>query len=231
LANIPHIPVITIDGPVGSGKGSIALMLAQTLHWHLLDSGVLYRVLGLSLEKHGVDPEDEPAVEHLAQSMDVHFQARDIGEPTAVILEGEDVTPWVRTERSGELASQISAFKTVRAALLARQRAFRRVPGLIADGRDMGTVVFPDADLKIFLTATQERRAERRLKQLKDKQVHVTLAALLEDIRLRDERDTYRAISPLAPAADARVLDSTDLGLDIVYATVMSWIHQRLPEY
>lgn len=203
------VPVITIDGPVSSGKGTIARELAIRLGWHLLDSGALYRVLGLYADRLGVSLDDEQALVPLAQQLPVRFVERD-GD-TQVILEDEDVSRCIRTEEVGDLASKVAVFQPVRNALLTRQQAFAEGPGLVADGRDMGTVVFTGAPLKIFLTASAEERARRRYNQLKEKGFGATLAALVEDIRSRDERDMNREVAPLRPADDALVVDSTSL--------------------
>ena len=213
-------PVIAIDGPSGTGKGTLSANLARRLGWHFLDSGVLYRLVGLLAQQRGIALDDAAALGLLAADLPVEFRA---GESTPEIyLEGRPVHDEVRNELAGAAASQVAIVPAVRQALLARQRAFRRAPGLVADGRDIGTVIFPDAGLKIFLTASPEVRAERRYKQLKDKGFDVNLARLLEDIRTRDERDAQRAIAPLQPAADAVTLDSTLLGIAEVEDRVMA---------
>lgn len=222
------IPVIAIDGPSGSGKGTLCQLLARELGWHLLDSGAMYRVVGMAAEKHGVDFADEAAVAQLAADIDVRFEPSEPGEPTAVILEGEDVSKALRSENSGHLASKVAVLPAVRTALLGRQRAFAQAPGLVADGRDMGTVVFTSAPLKIFLTASAEERAERRYKQLINKGESVNLAALLEDIRARDKRDSERTVAPLRPADDAEVIDSTGLGIEEVFSRVLSLVRERI---
>lgn len=221
------IPVLTIDGPGGSGKGTIAQRAAQQLGWHLLDSGALYRLLGLAAQRHGLDLANEAALATLAEHLDIEFVAIDQGE-TQVLLEGEEVTRQIRSEASGAVASQIAVLPAVRAGLLARQHAFRNPPGLVADGRDMGSVVFPDALLKVFLTATPEIRAERRYKQLIEKGMSANLSALLRDITERDARDASRSVAPLKPAADAIVLDSTDMSIDAVVQFVLAALSQRL---
>ena len=218
-------PVITIDGPSGSGKGTIAHRLALKLGFHVLDSGALYRLLALAAQQHGVETDNEAVLEVLAAHLDAQFQDND-GE-AMLILEGEDVTHSIRTEEIGAAASKVAALPRVRAALLQRQHAFREQPGLVADGRDMGTVVFPDACLKIFLTASAEARAERRYKQLLEKGFNASLAAILDDIRARDLRDSQRAVAPLKPAADALVLDSTTLGIEAVLNTVFEAAKQK----
>ncbi|MBQ0715157.1 MAG: (d)CMP kinase [Paraperlucidibaca sp.] len=214
-----YVPVIAIDGPSGSGKGTIAHRVASRLGFHVLDSGALYRLLGAAAKRHAVSIENEAALEVLAAHLDVQFTVDAQGE-AVILLEGEDVSREIRTEEAGRVASQVAVLPKVRNALLARQQAFREAPGLVADGRDMGTVVFPDADLKIFLTASAEARAERRYKQLLEKGFGASLAALIDDIRARDTRDTERSIAPLKPADGALVLDSTDLGIDAVVQRV-----------
>lgn len=215
-------PVLAIDGPSGSGKGTLAQMLARRLGWHLLDSGALYRVVGLAAVAQGIDLDDEPALAQAALGLDIRFEATAPGEPAAVILDGEDISATVRSEQAGHYASRVAVFPAVRQALHARQRAFATAPGLVADGRDMGTEIFPDAGLKVFLTASAEERAQRRYKQLINKGESVSLAALLEDIRARDRRDSERAVAPLRPAADAHVIDSTQLEIAEVEAQVLA---------
>ena len=213
------IPVITIDGPVSSGKGTVARRGAARLGWHLLDSGALYRVLGLHAERRGVPLGDEMRLVDLAEQLPVEF--REGAGDTAVILDGEDVGEIIREERVGELASQVAVLQPVRDALFARQRAFAQRPGLVADGRDMGTVVFRDAPLKVFLTASAEERARRRYAQLKEKGFGANLATLIEDIRTRDERDMQRAVAPLKPAPDAVEIDSTELNVEQVVDRIL----------
>lgn len=203
-----QIPIITIDGPTASGKGTVADHVARALGWHVLDSGALYRLTALSVVGQGVDLDDVDALAAATRGLDVEFREGRIS------MGGEDVTAAIRQERIGELASRIAAQAPVRAALLDRQRRFLRPPGLVADGRDMGTVVFPEAQLKIFLVADVDSRAARRCKQLKEKGISANLAALLEDMRARDARDRNREVSPLVPAADARTIDSSDLSID-----------------
>nr|WP_298113553.1 (d)CMP kinase [uncultured Pseudomonas sp.] len=219
--------VITIDGPSGSGKGTIAGLLAKQLGWNLLDSGALYRLLAFAARNHGVDLTNEEALKLLAAHLDVQFIAAEAGQAQKIILEGEEVTDAIRNEQIGAGASQVAALPAVRSALLQRQRAFREMPGLIADGRDMGTVVFPDAPLKVFLTASAEERAQRRYLQLKAKDDDVNLASLLEEIQARDERDTQRAVAPLKPAVDAIQLDSTELSIEQVLERILSEIALR----
>ncbi len=211
-------PVITIDGPGGAGKGTISGLLACRLGWNLLDSGAMYRVTALAATRNKVDFGDIEAITEIASRLDVAFEPCDSG--VSVILAGKDVSAEIRTEVCGEFASRVATIATVRKALLARQRAFQAAPGLVADGRDMGTVVFPDAKLKIYLTASAEERAKRRHKQLIDKGISVNLARLLEDIVERDERDMTREIAPLKLAEDAIVLDTTALSIDEVVTQV-----------
>ncbi|WP_339512634.1 (d)CMP kinase [Pseudomonas sp. RL_15y_Pfl2_60] len=220
-------PVIAIDGPSGSGKGTIACLVAQKLGWGLLDSGALYRLLAFSARNHGVDITNEASVTMLAAHLDVQFIANPDGKGQRIILEGEEVTDAIRNEQVGAGASQVAALPAVREALLQRQRAFQEFPGLVADGRDMGTVVFPDAPLKVFLTASAEERARRRYLQLKAKGDDVNLASLLDEIRERDERDTQRTVAPLKPAADAIQLDSTELSIEQVFERILSEVAIR----
>jgi cytidylate kinase len=219
-------PVIAIDGPSGSGKGSVARLVADELGFALLDSGALYRVLGIAVLRHGVDLEDHAAVAELARTLDVEFGKS--GEDS-VALEGEDVTLAIRTDAGSDMASRVGAIPAARAALLERQLAFRQPPGLVADGRDMGTVVFPDAEVKIYLTAAVEERAKRRYKQLIGKGIGAIRPDLLRDLKERDERDSLRSISPLKPAEDATVLDTTDLDLAAVVARVLELVAAQLP--
>lgn len=212
-------PILTIDGPVSSGKGTVARLVAIRLGWHLLDSGALYRLLGYHARNQGVALDDEPALIALAEDLPVWFVEQEGN--TAVILAGEDVSNIIRQESVGELASQVAVLQPVRDALLARQRAFAESPGLVADGRDMGTVVFTSAPLKIYLTASAEERARRRFEQLKEKGFGATLATLVEDIRTRDDRDMNREVAPLRPADDAVVIDSTTMTVDDVVNRIL----------
>lgn len=211
----PPPPVLAIDGPSGSGKGTVARQLADALGWHLLDSGALYRLLALAAQRAGLDHDDETALSELARRLPVRFDG------TTVMLEGEDVTGAIRTEQCGAMASRVAALPGVREGLVALQRAFRRPPGLVADGRDMGTVIFPDAPVKVFLTASATERARRRYKQLKEKGFDVNLPGLFTEVANRDRRDAERAVAPLRPATDARVIDSTDMTVDEVVAAVL----------
>ncbi|NIR28805.1 MAG: (d)CMP kinase [Gammaproteobacteria bacterium] len=216
------VPTITIDGPSGSGKGTIARRVARRLGWHLLDSGALYRVVALAAERRGVGLDDEGALARVAEALDVQFLSGEATRASRVLLEGDDVSDAIRSERCGESASRVAALPAVRSALLARQRELRHAPGLVADGRDMGTVVFPDADAKIFLTASAEERARRRYKQLKDKGIESKMTSLSEEIAARDKRDRERAAAPLRPAEDAVVIDTTELDIDVVLERVLA---------
>lgn len=218
------VPVVTVDGPSGAGKGTISRAIARRLGWHLLDSGALYRLTALAATEAGVDLDDEAGVARVAETMDVSFGDADGRE--LALLNGRDVTALLRTETCGEAASKVAALPAVRAALLARQRAFAVPPGLVADGRDMGTGVFPDAVLKVFLTASAEERAMRRYKQLKDKGISVSLHDLSWEISQRDERDAKRTVAPLLPAKDARVLDSTHLPPEEVTDRILKWLRE-----
>ncbi|MBQ0831081.1 (d)CMP kinase [Marinobacter sp.] len=216
------VPVIAVDGPGGSGKGTVTQMLAKKLGWHLLDSGALYRLTALAAVRQHVSLDDEDALVRVAASLDVAFEPTPEGEPAKVILAGEDVTGDIRMETCGNNASRIAVMQPVRDALLQRQRDFQQKPGLVADGRDMGTVVFPDAPVKIFLTASAEERARRRFSQLMAAGVDVSIDAVLEEIRVRDERDMNRSAAPLKPADDAQVIDSTGLSIQEVLDRCMA---------
>ncbi|KJG18818.1 (d)CMP kinase [Photobacterium angustum] len=221
-----HAPVITVDGPSGAGKGTLCMLLAEKLGWNLLDSGAIYRVLALAAIHHGVDIESEDALVPLAAHLDVQFIAE--GELVKVILEGEDVSGTLRTEEVGNTASKVAALPRVREALLRRQRAFSEQPGLVADGRDMGTVVFQGAEVKIFLDASAEERATRRMNQLQKKGLDVNFGSLLSEIQERDYRDRNRAVAPLCPADDALVLDSTELSIEQVLEKVLAYVDAKL---
>lgn len=217
-------PVLTIDGPSGAGKGSIAQLVAKRLGWHLLDSGALYRLTALSALNNGISFGDEAGLAEIAKSLNVEFMPSEYGEPVIVLLDGEDVTKKIRTESAGNNASKVAPLALVRSALLQRQRNFASSPGLVADGRDMGTVVFPNAEYKVFMTASAEKRAGRRYKQLKAKGEDVKIAPLLKEIEERDARDMGRANAPLKAAEDARVLDTTDFSIEEVYENVLTLI-------
>jgi cytidylate kinase len=222
-------PVIAIDGPSGSGKGTIARRVASALGWHLLDSGALYRLLALAASRRGIGLDEAAALAELARNLDVRFAADGDGEGL-IWLDGEPVRDELRTEEAGRGASTVAALQPVRTALLALQRSFRRPPGLVADGRDMGTHVFPEAGLKVYLTASAEERARRRHKQLNDKGIDVSLAALSRDIEDRDRRDSERSVAPLRPAEDARILDSSGQSIEAVTHTVLDWARELLAE-
>ena len=221
------IPVMTIDGPSGSGKGTVSRVAARKLGWALLDSGALYRLVALAGRRAGVDLSDAARLANLAQNVAIRFDSTPEGEEI-VWLGGQEVTHEIRTEVAGNDASKVAALPPVRAALLERQRRFAVAPGLVADGRDMGTVVFPGAQVKIFLTASAEERAARRYKQLKEKGVAATLAALSKEIAERDERDTTRTISPLVASEDAVLLDTTGMSIEAVVDRVLSVARERL---
>ena len=215
------IPVLTIDGPSGSGKGTISQAVAKRLQWHYLDSGAIYRAVGLSAAWESIDLSDPDAVAHCAERTEIRFESDDEGG-LHVFVNGKDATRLLRTETAAAAASAIAAHPPVRAALLDLQKRFRQSPGLVADGRDMGTVIFPDAQYKVFLTASAEERAKRRYKQLKDKGVSVNLDSLLHEIAARDERDAGRAVAPLKPADNAVILDSTGMPITEVIERVLA---------
>ena len=215
------VKIITIDGPSGAGKGTISRMLAKSLGFHYLDSGALYRLLGLVATRHKINMNDRVSLVRLAENMDIRFDAMDNGQ-NRVLLESEDVTSELRTEQTAALASQVAENVEVRKALLVRQLEFAKDPGLVADGRDMGTVVFPEAQLKVYLTASIEERARRRYKQLLERGESVSLRALEEQVRLRDERDMSREASPLMQAADAVEIDTSELSIQDVLDTVQN---------
>lgn len=216
-------PVLTIDGPSGSGKGTISRAVADHLGWHFLDSGALYRAVGLAASWEGLDFSDQDALTRCAERTDVRFEDRPNDDPL-VYVDGLEASAELRTETCAAAASAIAAIPEVRSALLDKQRAFRRVPGLVADGRDMGTVIFPDAEYKVFLTASAAERAERRYKQLKQKGLDVTLAALLREIEARDTRDAARTVAPLKPADDAVLIDTTGTPINEVVARVLALV-------
>jgi len=219
-----EVPVLTIDGPSGSGKGTVAERVAQTLGLHILDSGALYRLVGLAVRRAGVDFKDARAVAAIARTLPVVF------EDGKVLLDNEDVTLTIRTETAGNDASRVAAFDEVRQALLEWQRSYVCSPGLVADGRDMGTVVFPQAKVKIFLDASAEERARRRYKQLKDKGIDVNLTGLITEIEERDHRDRTRSVAPLVPAVDALIIDSTAMDVDEVVEKVMDVVRSKYPQ-
>jgi cytidylate kinase len=218
------IPVITIDGPSGTGKGTLAALLAARLGWWCLDSGAIYRVLGLAAERRGLDLDDAESLTALAQDLPLTFDGR------RVLLDGEDVGDAIRTETAGAAASRVAVHPGVRSALLDWQRRHARLPGLVADGRDMGTTVFPAASLKVFLDASPDERAARRYKQLKEKGLDANLANLVEDIRARDERDRSRAVAPLRPADDAVRVDSTQLSIEEMQDRVWEEVRRVFPD-
>lgn len=218
------VPVLAIDGPGGAGKGTVSRLLAASLGWHYLDSGALYRILALAASRQGVALTDEAGVAALAPNLDIRFGT---GDDDSVWLNGEEVSAQIRHENAGAMASLVAALPAVRQALLLRQRAFRQPPGLVADGRDMGTVVFTDAAQKVFLTASAEERADRRYKQLIAKGIDVNIGDLLADINARDARDSNRAVAPLRPADDATVIDTTRLGIAQVVSRVLTLVAEK----
>lgn len=216
------MPVITVDGPSGSGKGTVCRLLAEKLNWDVLDSGAIYRVLSLAALHHQIALDNEDALVPLAANLDVQFLIDPSSKKSKVILEGEDVSNTIRDEKVGAAASKVAALPRVREALLRRQRAFRSEQGLIADGRDMGTVIFPEAEIKLYLTASAQERANRRYLELNAKGLDVTLSGLLEDIKARDDRDMNREVAPLVPADDAIVIDTTELDAQQVFSKIVS---------
>ncbi|QYJ84273.1 (d)CMP kinase [Shewanella aegiceratis] len=222
-------PIVTIDGPSGAGKGTISQILASRLGWKLLDSGAIYRVLALAAIHHNVELDNEASLALLAAHLDVQFITAN-GNGIKVVLEGEDVSHAIRSQECSNAASKVAAFPRVREALLRRQRAFAETPGLIADGRDMGTVVFPTTPAKLYLTASAEERAQRRYNQLQDKGFDVNIDRLLAEVVERDERDMNRPVAPLVPAEDALVIDTTGIGIDEVVELALSHIKEKLPD-
>jgi cytidylate kinase len=221
-------PVITIDGPGGSGKGTIAMRLAEHLGWHYLDSGALYRLVAVAAMDRGIAADESQALGGLARELDISFGTH--GGTVTILLDGNRIHGRLRSEPVSAFASLVAAVPAVREALVERQRSFRQAPGLVADGRDMGTVIFPDAELKIFLTASVEERARRRYKQLKEKGESVNLSRLSREIEKRDERDRTRPVAPLRPAADAHLIDSTDTSIESVLERVLTlYEHSRIP--
>jgi len=216
-----NVPVITIDGPTASGKGTVAARVAERLGFHLLDSGALYRLTALQALRDGIDLGDEHAVATVGAQLPVRFVGGEI------LLAGENVADAIRAEQVGNLASKIAALPAVRQALFGLQLNFRQAPGLVADGRDMGTVIFPTAQTKVFLTASVDARAQRRYKQLIDKGFSANMEGLLADLQARDERDTNRAVAPLVPAEDAHILDTSDMGVDQAVEQVLAWYAQK----
>ena len=219
------VPVIAVDGPSGVGKGTLCQALANHFKWHLLDSGAIYRVLALSALKQNIALDDEQKLAQLALNLPLTFDTT--GIEVKVLLNNIDVSKDIRTELTGGAASKVAAINSVRTALLQRQRDFRQAPGLIADGRDMGTIVFKDAPVKIFLDASAESRAERRMKQLQDKQNHVKFAEILQEITARDERDRNRTVAPLKPADDALIIDTTSLSIQDVFNQSIKYINKE----
>ena len=225
MSNQIDFPVVTIDGPGGAGKGTLCMLLATKLGWHLLDSGAIYRVLAVAANKREIALDDVNSLADLASKLDVRFPIEN--DQVLIVLDSQDVTAEIRTEATGNLASKVAAYPEVRAALLQRQQNFAQFPGLIADGRDMGTVVFPTAELKVFLDASAEERAKRRQLQLQLKGINVNFDNLLQEIQERDFRDRNRLVAPLKPADDAILIDSTSMSIDAVFNQVLQLVNQR----
>jgi cytidylate kinase len=225
MSNQIDFPVVTIDGPGGAGKGTLCMLLATKLGWHLLDSGAIYRVLAVAANRREIALDDVNSLADLASKLDVRFPIEN--DQVLIVLDSQDVTAEIRTEATGNLASKVAAYPEVRAALLQRQQNFAQYPGLIADGRDMGTVVFPTAQVKVFLDASAEERAKRRQLQLQLKGINVNFDALLQEIQERDFRDRNRPVAPLKPADDAILIDSTSMSIDAVFNQVLQLVNQR----
>jgi len=221
------VPVLTIDGPSGVGKGTVARVVAQQQGWHLLDSGAIYRAFALAVDARDVSIDNESALEEIAKNLDLEFRTEPDNELVSVYLDGVEVSSTLRTEQTGEMASRIASIGVVRAALLKRQQDFAKAPGLVADGRDMGSVVFADASYKVYLTASSEERATRRLKQLRDQGHEGIISQILAEVEARDARDSSRKHSPLKPAKDALVIDTTNLSIDQVTNQVLNLIEKK----
>jgi len=221
---VSSVPVLAIDGPSGVGKGTVARIMAQKLGWYLLDSGAIYRAFALAVDSRNINVTNESALEEVANNLDLEFKTKAGSELVNVYLDGKDVSKILRTEQTGEMASKIASIGVVRAALLKRQQAFAKAPGLVADGRDMGTVVFANAPFKVFLTASAQERANRRLKQLQNQGSEGIISQILVDVVARDERDSSRRHSPLKPAKDALIIDTTELSIDEVITQVSELI-------
>ena len=230
------INVITVDGPSGAGKGTLTQMLADSLDWHILDSGALYRILGVACQQAGIDliqdtldSQTEVEITQIAKDMQIDFKVNEQSKQVEAYLDGHNLGHSIRTDEAGQAASKVAAISSVREVLLDKQKSFAQAPGLVADGRDMGTVVFPEAPAKIFLTASAECRAERRYQQLIKQGVGANMRALLKSIQTRDERDRTRPVAPLVPAADAFVVDSSNLSIDDVFQQAIDFIEEKIP--